>query len=138
MNYISKATVAPVVEQGAQYDWEYAGVSEEEEAMEAVPLPEELMRDEAHARADRPRLHGWSKVADMNLGHASRRLKQPSMREERKPGTMWRGKVQDSKLFVKDENQMWHLSPCLRCLSQRRWKDIWQLTCHQPHGANSV
>ena len=33
--------------------------------MEAIPLPDEFMRDEAHARADRPRLHGWSKVADM-------------------------------------------------------------------------
>ena len=65
MNYISKATVAPVVEQGAQYDWEYAGINEEEEAMEAIPLPDEFVRDEAHARADRPQLHGWSKVADM-------------------------------------------------------------------------
>ena len=65
MNYVSKATVAPVVEQGAQYDWEYAGINEEEEAMEASPLPEEFMRDEAHARADHPRLHGWSNVADL-------------------------------------------------------------------------
>ena len=32
---------------------------------ELVPLPDEFARDEAHARADRPKLHGWSKVADL-------------------------------------------------------------------------
>ena len=55
-----------------------------------------------------------------------------------KARTMWRSKAHDSKHYVRDENQMWHLSLCLRRLSQRRWKDIWQRTCHQPHGANSV
>ena len=56
------ATVAPVVSQGDQYDWEFAGVDEDEEGIEMIPLPEEFARDEAHARADR---HGWSKVADL-------------------------------------------------------------------------
>eukprot|EP00435_Cladocopium_sp_Y103_P020520 s28_g5.t1 len=58
--------VAPVVSQGEAYDWEYAGAdADEDEGIEAVPLPEAFARDEAHARADRPRLHGWSKVEDM-------------------------------------------------------------------------
>ena len=59
------ATVAPVVSQGDQYDWEFAGVDEDEEGIEMIPLPEEFARDEAHARADRQKLHGWSKVADL-------------------------------------------------------------------------
>ena len=51
-----EATVAPVVRQGDQYDWEFAGVDEDEEGIEMIPLPEEFARDEAHARADRQKL----------------------------------------------------------------------------------
>eukprot|EP00435_Cladocopium_sp_Y103_P027470 s353_g6.t1 len=62
---IEGVVVAPISSQGPGYDWEFAGIDEEEEGMELVPLPDAFAEDEAHARADRPRLHGWSKVEDM-------------------------------------------------------------------------
>lgn len=57
--------VAPVEMQGHNYQWEFAGIDEDDEGIEAVPVPEAFARDEAHDRPDRMRLHGWSKVADL-------------------------------------------------------------------------
>ena len=59
------AVVAPVSAQGDEYAWEFAGADADEEGLEAVPVPDQFARDEAHARADRQKLHGWSKVADL-------------------------------------------------------------------------
>ena len=55
MDAMPNAVTTPAEGQGEEYDWEYAGVVDEEEGMELVPLPDELARDEAHARANRPR-----------------------------------------------------------------------------------
>ena len=75
---VNTGVVAPVAGQGEEYEWEYAGIEDEGEGIETVPIPPEFAEDEAHARADRPRLHGWSKVEDMRA--RLRELKEPTER----------------------------------------------------------
>ena len=71
--------------QGEEYEWEYAGIEDEGEGIEMVPIPPEFAEDEAHARADRPRLHGWSKVEDMRA--RLRELKEPIYGDKH---TLWK------------------------------------------------
>ena len=77
--------VAPVAGQGEEYEWEYAGIEDEGEGIEMVPIPAEFAEDEAHARADRPRLHGWSKVEDTRA--RLRELKEPIYGDKH---TLWK------------------------------------------------